>query len=127
MNTNELRISNTINHKEKGLITIKGITEHCGDCKIDTDLGWVYLKNCEPVPLTEEWLIKFGFKYNGWNYDFKNYVFHAQGKNEKGEFFNTEFGIKNNGITFNISYNLEFVHQLQNLYFALTGEELTIK
>ncbi len=27
----------------------------------------------EPIPLTEEWLLKFGFSYDG--YDYWNYIF----------------------------------------------------
>ena len=115
MRANELRIQNTINHKEKGLITIKGITEHCGDYKIDTDLGWVYLKNCKPIPLTEEWLIKFDItKNNGYPYKFLNGFI----KIRNGVYFYKYY---------DLDIELEFVHQLQNLYFTLTGEELTIK
>jgi hypothetical protein len=114
MKAEELRFGNLVLNNDFDIVT-------------EIKEGW-QIDSCDvyykPIPLTEEWLIKFGFKCNGWNYDFKNYVFHAQGKNKKGEFFNTEFGIKNNGITFNISYNLEFVHQLQNLYFALTNKKL---
>ena len=84
-------------------------------------------ENLKPIPLTEEWLLKFGFIYNGWSYNFKRYVFHSQGKNEKLEFYNTEFGISKNKEVFNISYKIEYVHQLQNIYFALTNEELTFK
>lgn len=85
------------------------------------------LEEIEPIPLTEEWLLKFGFLYNGWNWDFQSFRFHAQGKNDRGEFYNTEFGIRKNKDFFIISFKIQYVHQLQNLYFALTGEELTIK
>lgn len=84
------------------------------------------LKDFEPIPLTEEWLLKFGFLYNGWNWDFQSYRFHAQGKNDRGEFYNTEFGIRKNKEVFNISFKIQYVHELQNLYFSLTGKELTI-
>jgi hypothetical protein len=76
-----------------------------------------YLKEHEFIPLTEEWLLKFGF--NKWK-DKKIWTckkvmiyFHA-----KEEFC---FGRASNRT------KLKYVHQLQNLYFALTGEELTIK
>jgi hypothetical protein len=80
--------------------------------------------DCNPIPLTEDWLIEFGFVYNGWNYDFEKYVFHAQGKDEKGQFYNTEFGIRKDKVVYNICYKIEYVHQLQNLYYALTQKEL---
>ncbi len=66
------------------------------------------------IPLTEEWLIKFGFKHDGDDYyslkgvDIKNFK---------------EGGMKVVGIVRHV-YN---VHSLQNLYFALTGTELTLK
>jgi hypothetical protein len=34
---------------------------------------------------------------------------------------------QNDSIPHTIASNIMYVHQLQNLYFALTGEELTIK
>lgn len=66
----------------------------------------------EPIPLTEEWLLKFGFK--------KRYKAFA-----KGDFT----FIENSGMAYKLSIvdNMpKYVHQLQNLYFALTGEELTL-
>lgn len=76
-----------------------------------------------PIPLTEEWMLKFGFE-NSYRSDFTVTMQHAT---------NDKFGIKINVSTgmslvyLGIPIRIEFVHQLQNLYFALTGEELTIK
>lgn len=38
---------------------------------------------------------------------------------------NSELRLYHNG--YGVGKSLQFVHQLQNLYFALTGEELTIR
>lgn len=69
-----------------------------------------------PIPLTEEWLFKFGFhKYKGDNIDF---------------FLNDFETACNMELLFwkgNRIKNIKYVHQLQILYFALTNEELTIK
>jgi hypothetical protein len=89
----------------------------------------------EPIPLTEEWLVKFGFNYedpliygkSGWylklkNQDLPSFIFfnnHLQCSLFISSSFNMCF-IDTNG-------HCEHVHQLQNLYFALTGTELTIK
>ena len=99
-----------------------------------------------PIPLTEEWLFKFGFhkgqlkKWHGNGYDY-------QPKNSWTEriVFTYSEDIKyyfekwtyDNGFTFENQdkfvfwsdelVKCEYVHQLQNLYFALTGEELEIK
>jgi len=64
----------------------------------------------EPIPLNEEWLLKFGF--SGW--DKGNYTMILS----NGNFMEFEYVI---------AKNIKYVHQLQNLYFALTNEELTIK
>jgi len=67
----------------------------------------------EPIPLTEEWLLNFGYTKedsNFWN------LGHIVWEYDGGVFI-----CNKNGIT------LKYVHQLQNLYFALTGRELTIK
>lgn len=75
------------------------------------------------VPITEEWLFKFGFEkiedtswYCEYRIDKKNIV--SFDKDDK------EYSY------FNLSSRLcrlQYVHQLQNLYFALTQEELKIK
>lgn len=73
-----------------------------------------YVDQAEPEPLTEEWLFKFGFK-KVYHYYYLNNARHM-GFNEEYGFFNVTNDIQ-----------IEYVHQLQNLYFAITGEELTIK
>ena len=72
-----------------------------------------YLK---PIPLTEEWLVKFGFdKLEGWD---DMYYFQI------GDFQIYEYNVS--GYEFD-DFSIKHVHQLQNLYFALTNEELIIK
>lgn len=73
-------------------------------------------ENWNPVPLTEEWLLKFGFE-NG----------------KKGSFevaYNGDdfaYGFMTIRIGRNFILKRKYVHELQNIWFALTGEELTIK
>ncbi|WP_347219308.1 hypothetical protein [Chryseobacterium sp.] len=82
----------------------------------------------EPIELTEEWLEKFGF-------EIEKSSTHCIAFNEIGYEhelqLDKEFGTDENcwNITkYGGGYRLVYyVHQLQNLYFALTGEELTIK
>ena len=74
----------------------------------------------KPIPLTEEWLLKFGF-------DLINNEYH-QSRNHELKLYWTvnknkmipEFNEKR----FVTGYDFKYVHQLQNLYFALTGQEL---
>jgi hypothetical protein len=77
----------------------------------------------DPIPLTEEWLLKFGFedcrhnlmalRVNTFEFFFDKIDKCGVNLYEKWEGIFLCGGIKH-------------VHQLQNLYFALTGEELTI-
>jgi hypothetical protein len=75
----------------------------------------------EPIPLTEEHLLEAGFEeYN----------------EEEGEDGITDY-YRKNGIIFSRRYGtivdcvthaqIQYLHQLQNLYFALTGEELRVE
>jgi hypothetical protein len=78
-----------------------------------------FIPECyQPIILTEEWLLRFGFyKYS----DKEFYVYNS--REDEVRTIKTETG-------WNIAYyitNTQFVHQLQNLYFALTGEELELK
>lgn len=74
-----------------------------------------------PIELTEEWLLKFGFESEltgvhkeQWQlYKKDHFVLHW--RNEFCEFGWIE------------SIEIKYVHQLQNLFYALTGEELIIK
>lgn len=71
----------------------------------------------EPIPLTEEWLLKFGIQK-----DYTNKMW-LDLEIEAGKYC---FGYCNYQEEFMRICKCEYVHQLQNLYFALTGEELIL-
>jgi hypothetical protein len=74
----------------------------------------------KPIPLTEEWLLKFGFeKTMSWTYA-KDLV-----GNLKLVYYLGEKGWSIGFKSYSDFPNLIHIHQLQNLYFALTGQELT--
>jgi hypothetical protein len=83
----------------------------------------------EPIPLTEEWLIKFGFDkressvcdafYIGINPITKDWLFDIVWLKNMMDYSYEGFPFYRNG-----HHKIQYVHQLQNLYFALTGEEL---
>ena len=78
------------------------------------------------IPLTEEWLLKFGFVEENYSYvkGVHQQVFSGLMKFDFNERLNNwEFSIGN----YNDLTRILYVHQLQNLYFALTSEELIIK
>ena len=76
--------------------------------------------NIKPIPLTEEWLLKFGFKRTN-KYDFELI------KNDFHFYTSSDFFNGNGFICFNeFDIKIKYIHELQNLYFALTNKELII-
>jgi len=80
-----------------------------------------YAFELQPIPLTEEWLFKFGFTYEYWRVDeTKKYYCY----NTFDVFIWDEIIVLSG---YNWRVDIQYVHQLQNLYFDLTGEELIIQ
>lgn len=123
---NELRIGNLIkpcNNNYWSEWYLNKVRTTGVRCTIETLLDKDEYWNWEYIPLTEEWLFKFGLL-----------------EVKKGKKYTVSAGIANLYITENgKKYNyavyekpffiqkIKYVHQLQNLYFALTGQELQIK
>jgi hypothetical protein len=131
MNAKELRIGNYVNIglKSSGLrtdydaITASGLM----DLQVNKERSsFIY----EPIPLTEEWLVKFGFKKDDEDdYCFKG--FHVEDRNlnlslpiDKMLRLKDGFGCWSVG---GYLRDVKYVHQLQNLYFTLINEELKLK
>lgn len=79
----------------------------------------------EPIPLNEEVLLKCGFEkeFNGCYYDKNRFViFKNIHNNVVGLNGSDLYCSKVNGVL-----HLKHLHQLQNLYFALTNQELIYK
>lgn len=127
MKTSELRIGNYVNviddnGKIKGVDTISNITLSGWE----TLLGYEGIK---PIPLTEEGLLKCGYIKVGEG-DFRLRVKSVDIYGDNNE---SEFGVcflgdgyfivrhDNHGLCY-----IKYLHQLQNLYFALTGKELLL-
>ena len=72
----------------------------------------------EPIPIIEEWLFKFGFESLDNKLLFNNGYFDLIFKDNE-----ISLGVEGQLLSLYIDY----IHQLQNLYFALTNEELTLK
>jgi hypothetical protein len=93
---------------------------------------------CDAIPLTEEWLIKFGFEKviydsdeTGYGTDYELDIKGVGCISYSDDFSCALFGSKESSkheLGFLPNWdNCKHVHSLQNLYFALTGEELKIK
>ena len=101
MRAEELRVGNLV---------FDGITNE----KVSSSMlhyGWRN-ENYKGIPLTEEWLLKFGFDKDIFTCGYKADIVKGILYLDYGEIELTE---------------VKHVHQLQNLYFALTGEELKIQ
>jgi hypothetical protein len=112
MKAEELRIGNLYDNNGNYFV----VTPSTIESVFESERVW-----CKPIPLTEEWLLNFGFKqYETVGIKTHNYI--------KGNFkFNSAvlWIAEYKGI--HIENKILYVHQLQNLYFALTGEELKLK
>jgi hypothetical protein len=116
MRVNELRVGNFVYHEptidDWDVITIK--EGSIIQCAISPD-------SYEPILLTEEWLLKFNIKQDEWFCD------NSYKLSQNKLFENYDVSVcnvnKNNIVCF---ADVKYVHELQNLFFALTHEELTI-
>lgn len=145
INPKELRIGNYLygNHKLQEVVMIDRdgyIVTNCSGYVGRMGYEPLELESFDPIPITEEWLVKLGFEIceeedcyeisyqTDCHYPDKNYL--------------TIYGLKSGVLNVcisdmhNISYasnytetllgEIQHIHQLQNLYFALTREELTL-
>ena len=122
MDAKELRIGNLIhvfrNPTDKGFSAMEVV---CID-KENVELSDGFLVNHETgiqsIPLTEGWLLKFGFVKGINEYSGQECIF----TNKINIYFDEDVAslYKYNDCRVYINH----VHSLQNLYFALTGEEL---
>ena len=117
MKNNELRVGNLILFDDK-VVDVTGIAKsgfYFGKHGFAINL----LEWFQPIPLTEEWLLKAGFEKVGVNYQKDWILLWTYLKTGEVHFVLNEPNSNKRHIT-----ELKFVHQLQNLYFALEGSEL---
>jgi len=132
MKASELRIGNFV--QDKKYKRAWRINHFLGVQVVEVD-HWMFeyetddchepnIYDLEPIPLTEEWFERFGFEWNHsrtamiisfgtskkivWESKIPKKVYVAIGREME-------------------QVNTNGVHKLQNLYFALSGEELTLK
>jgi len=111
MKANELRIGNKV-------IIDGHETTITDNIMFDYDEGAWYVDDInitivKPIPLTEDWLLKFGFKYDVFCWEFKGHQIRLIVAAPYPYWIDSSY-----------ICNVEYVHQLQNLYFALTQTEL---
>jgi len=113
LSSNELRIGNYIYFDKVPCQIHLSDFDNCDEIMNQMD------EDYQPIPLSEQWLKDFGFEYN----DYQEWI----KPDIKIETVDYPFHFDYDDPRFKQMYctvEIEYVHQLQNLYFALTGKEL---
>lgn len=113
MKANELRIGNFL------IMDLPFGTDKM--YKVSNEFFNLNIEYFKPIPITEEWLLKFGFEQRltkDWFFNDKLVI----EKSFKGDVFWIRFRVFESE-SIEIA-KLKYVHQLQNLYYALTNKEL---
>lgn len=117
----DLRIGNWVEEPVLGLVKVHELLNSFAGLMKETTLFSINYENINPILITEEILLKCGFDLIGTSYFIKSlpiiyfskpYVEaeHLLGKANCGDKLTS----------------VKYLHQLQNLYFALTGQELEV-
>ena len=126
---NELRVGNLVIYTQDN--------DELPVLKIDGDSKRIFLdlllgvnmevreQDIDPIPLTPKWLEKCRFEQRGKSSDYKYGRYWVIDDFEIVE--SDQGGYLLFGSEWPLGKSFNHVHQLQNIYFALTGEELTIK
>jgi hypothetical protein len=126
MRPKELRLGNYILDRGGKVLKIDFMEylQEGYDCKVGQNIVFAgeevhpmteYTDYATPTPITDQWITKLGFESNTFNWKLGDF---RMSKNQ-GRYiiaFRSQILLR----------DVKHVHQLQNLYFALTGEELTI-
>ena len=125
----ELRLGNLVDViNEEGLVhgyTVFAISNDSISVMKDGIGMVVEPKDLSPITLTEDWVVKFGFIKSN---DKALPIIDTYEKD--GLVFDSDFVLTiegKEGDLHSVGNPSKYVHQLQNLYLALTGTELTIK
>lgn len=123
MRSNEFRLGNLYHFEDVSGMVVERV-DYIENNMVDVNP----MDLIHPIPLTEEWLLKFGFEKSTFgsstmffsNNDSFGYI------EEQAYRCNDNYGycLNDEKMWF---LEIKYVHQLQNLFFALTGEELTIQ
>ena len=143
MKANELRIGNIVKFRydDADFHIVQSIDEENVSFRNIVTFDYVELDEIEPIPLNDEWLEKFGMhmpinegvysadeaKYDGWSFGFRKVQQTLIDANYSWDCF--DFYQDSNGFWFpflNTYTNINYVHEFQNLYFTLTGNELKL-
>jgi hypothetical protein len=121
MEAKNLRIGNIVRSKINGVSKVEQVgssinSNYVGGRSLD---GNYWENSYMPIEINEQWLIDFGF-VNVTDNEYPNYNlghYTCMRRNGKTNICNNHGFIN----------ELKYVHELQNIFFALTGRELELK
>lgn len=124
MEATELRLNNLLIYGND-IVPVMGMENSNNNLivKIDSDTA-IDHRNLKPIALTAEWLRRLGFK--------EAYRSSSRIRFELSNYCRYDFDLDSNKILQGFLYfgnyiKCNYLHQLQNIYFTLTGEELKIE
>ena len=147
MKATELRVNNLVHFGLSNIVRVESINTHTCICKAkysrsgkdvfedmisfsgDTASGNAPIESFWGIPLTEEILLKCGFSYRNcppcgqdqWaNMGIWSLILPS------GTYLTLRGGIKDIKVIYPHGTAILYLHQLQNLYFALSGQELEV-
>lgn len=115
MDATQLRTGNYLQSRNNEVFKVDAMQISWIEDEINEQLThyWDY------IPLTEDWLLKFGFEKAGENEKFIEYlcsdffwIFYVKNKNKFQYYYSPD------------DFHIDYVHQLQNLFYSLAGKEL---
>lgn len=116
MQLNEIRLGNKISLEGKNYTIDAKMMYAIFSGNPDYDIS-----KFEPILLSSEWLLKFGFKENKVeDITYEKEISHCKG-------FVVSFSTQSYDwflCDTDVDTNVKYIHQLQNLYFAMTGLEI---
>lgn len=125
INVRELRVGNLVLIKdgteyENFIWVVSSVSEQGVQLKCEIGLASPEIENVYPIELTDAILLKCGFK---------------SGKLEHGDLYfywnsqTVSYGVLADNLNDILIDNssIKYLHQLQNIYYALTGKELEVK
>lgn len=129
MKERELRIGNWVR-----VGNIESVVDEITEELIHVEGNWLRnrIDQIEPIPLTEEWLLKFGFHEMISN---EGYFIFALGESGRVSFEDADFifHLQSGFIQaecaidiHSIGVKIQYVHEFQNAFKVLTGKELVI-
>jgi hypothetical protein len=138
MKANELRLGNWISNPIQDINLLVDITTLSKIFYDDNNKNINPKDKFQPIPLTEEWLVKFGFIEAKRHVHYFEEVFYSKSiiKDSPNHYEqlvislplgHIEVGEFNIEQSYLMNIEMNHVHQLQNLFYCLCGEELEIK